>query len=84
MTHSKFACRHSGPQGQIEPFTIVDDPSAWVAADYRGNEDAFIYRLTKQDLKEVAAAVAAVEANGLRIEVRNRRVLAPCSRMTHI
>ncbi|CAK0785174.1 hypothetical protein CVIRNUC_008380 [Coccomyxa viridis] len=60
--------RHSGPQGKIEPFTIVDDPSAWVAADYRGNEDAFIYRLTKQDLKEVEAAVATVETKGLRIE----------------
>ena len=61
----------------------MDDPSAWVAADYRGNEDAFIYRLTKQDLKEVEAAVAAVEAKGLRIEVRHMKAFAPCSRMTH-
>ena len=62
----------------------MDDPSAWVAGDYRGNEDAFIYRLTRQDLEEVEAAVAAVEAKGLRIEVRRPRALAPCSRMTHI
>ena len=61
----------------------MDDPSAWVAADYRGNEDAFIYCLTKQDLKEVEAAVAAVEAKGLRIEVRQLEAFMPCGRMNH-
>ncbi len=61
----------------------MDDPSAWVAADYRGNEDAFIYCLTKQDLKEVEAAVATVETKGLRIEVRHVEVFTPCGRMTH-
>lgn len=47
----------------------MDDPSAWVAEDYRGKEDTFIYRFTEQDLREVEAAVAIVEARGLRIEV---------------
>ena len=61
--------RHSGPQGSIEPFTIVDDPSAWLAEDYQGREDSFIYHFTEQDLKEIRAAVAKVEAKGLRIEV---------------
>ena len=63
-------CRHSGPQGSIEPFTIVDDPSAWLADDYRGKEESFIYHFTPEDLAEVEAAVAQVEAKGLRIEVR--------------
>ena len=26
--------RHSGPQGQVEPLTIIDDPAAWTAKDY--------------------------------------------------
>ena len=60
--------RHSGPQGSIEPFTIVDDPSAWLAEDYRGREESFIYHFTEQYLKEIHAAVAKVEAKGLRIE----------------
>lgn len=64
-----YTCRHSGPQGRIEPFTIVDDPSAWLAEDYKGKEDSYIYHFTEQDLKEIKAAVAKVEAKGLRIEV---------------
>ena len=61
--------RHSGPQGHIEPFTVVDDPSAWLAADYKGNEDTYIYTLTPEDIKEVDEAIALVEKGGLRIEV---------------
>lgn len=64
-----YACRHSGPQGSIEPFTIVDDPSAWLAGDYKGKEDSYIYHFTEEDLKEIRAAIAKVEAEGLRIEV---------------
>ena len=47
----------------------MDDPSAWLAEDFRGNEESFIYHFTEQDLKEVEAAIAKVEAKGLRIEV---------------
>jgi len=61
--------RRSGPQGSIEPFTIVDDPSAWLAEDYRGKDEYFIYHFTQQDLKEVEFAVGQAEAKGLRIEV---------------
>ena len=61
--------RHSGPQGSIEPFTVVDDPSAWLAEDFKGKEESFIYHFTEQDLKEIDAAIAKVEAKGLRIEV---------------
>lgn len=63
------ASRHSGPQGSIEPFTIVDDPSAWLAADYRGLEDTFIYTFTTQDIRELDAAIIHVEKQGLRTEV---------------
>ncbi len=62
--------RHSGPQGHIEPFTVVDDPSAWLAEEYKGKEDTYIYTLTAEDIKELDAAIALVEKEGLRIEVR--------------
>lgn len=61
--------RHSGPQGRIEPFTIVDDPSAWLAEEYKGKEDTYIHTLTAEDIKELDAAIALVEKEGLRIEV---------------
>ncbi len=60
--------RHSGPQGHIEPFTVVDDPSAWLAADYKDKESSYIYTLTPEDISELDAAIALVEKNGLRIE----------------
>ena len=47
----------------------MDDPSAWLAEDYRGKDESFIYHFTQQDLKEVEAAVGQAEAKGLRIEV---------------
>lgn len=62
--------RHSGPQGHIEPFTIVDDPSAWLSADYKDKQQDYIYTLTPKDLQEVEAAIALVESRGLTIEVR--------------
>ena len=27
-------CRHSGPQGKVEPLTVVDDPADWKATDW--------------------------------------------------
>ncbi len=47
----------------------MDDPSAWLAADYKNKQDAYIYTLTPEDIKEVDAAIALVEEGGLRIEV---------------
>eukprot|EP00195_Chlamydomonas_chlamydogama_P015071 CAMPEP_0202914878 /NCGR_PEP_ID=MMETSP1392-20130828/64253_1 /ASSEMBLY_ACC=CAM_ASM_000868 /TAXON_ID=225041 /ORGANISM="Chlamydomonas chlamydogama, Strain SAG 11-48b" /LENGTH=95 /DNA_ID=CAMNT_0049606703 /DNA_START=119 /DNA_END=402 /DNA_ORIENTATION=+ len=35
----------SGPQGSVKPFTIVDDPSAWKAADWAGRESEFVLQL---------------------------------------
>ena len=72
-------CRHSGPQGRVEPFTIVDDPSAWLVADYQGREDAYIYAFTPEDIQELDAAIARVEQGGLRIEVRRTAATARCS-----
>ena len=41
MVVSRFNChRHSGPQGQVEPLTIIDDPAAWTARDYPNLEQA--------------------------------------------
>ncbi len=47
----------------------MDDPSAWLAEDFKGKEDSYIYHFTEQDLREIQAAIAKVEAKGLRIEV---------------
>ncbi|KAK9919027.1 hypothetical protein WJX75_008803 [Coccomyxa subellipsoidea] len=60
--------KHSGPQGHIEPFTVVDDPSAWLSTDYKGKQDTYIYTLTPEDILEINAAIALVEKGGLRIE----------------
>jgi hypothetical protein len=69
-------CRHSGPQGRVEPFTIVDDPSAWLVKDYQGREDAYIYTFTPEDIQELDAAIARVEQGGLRIEVQRTAATA--------
>ena len=61
--------RGASVQGRItEPFTPVQSPAAWYAADYR-DSDAWIYRLTEEDLAEIEAAVAAVEASGANVQV---------------
>lgn len=44
--------------------TTVRDRSAWVAADHRANQ-AWLYRLTAEDLAEIDAAVASVRRRGL-------------------
>jgi hypothetical protein len=43
-------------QGSVEPFTLVEGPEAWYAADYRGKED-HITTLTPQHVAELDAAV---------------------------
>ncbi|KAK9840646.1 hypothetical protein WJX81_006750 [Elliptochloris bilobata] len=62
-SHLHDAQRHSGPQGAVEPFTIIDDPSAWRAAEYAGREAEWLAPLTPSDIAELDAAVHAVEAN---------------------
>ena len=63
-------CRRAASvQGRItEPFTPVQSPAAWYADDYR-DSDAWIYRLTADDLAELEAAVVAVEASGADVQV---------------
>ena len=62
--------RESSVQGSItEPFTPVQSPAAWYAADYRDSNE-WIYRLTSEDLAELEAAVAEVEASGADVQVQ--------------
>ncbi len=37
---------HSGPQGKVVPFTIIDDPADWKADDWKGREAEYTYYLT--------------------------------------
>ena len=57
-------------QGHVEPFTVVEGPDAWTAADYRGTE-RHVYRLTPGDIAEVNAALATVKRRGLPIQVQH-------------
>jgi len=62
--------RRSGTQGAVEPFTVVDDPCAWRAADWAGREREWALELTPAELADLDAAVRAVEADPkLRLEV---------------
>ena len=45
---SVLCCRHSGPQGKVEPLTIIDDPADWKASDWEGRESEYIYRFTTE------------------------------------
>jgi hypothetical protein len=67
--------REVSVQGSItEPFTPVQSPAAWYAADYR-DSDEWIYRLTSEDLAEIEAAVAEVEASGAHVQVPARTLV---------
>ena len=55
-------------QGSAVPGTLIEGPDAWYAKDYAGTEK-HIYRLSEQDLVELDAAVASVEASGIDIKV---------------
>ena len=62
-------CRSSGPQGKVEPFTVVEDPSAWYAADVKASND-WIYQLTESDIQEIDTALEKATSLDLRREVR--------------
>ncbi len=55
-------------QGEVRPFEPVSGPSAWTAADYKGNEQ-WIYRLSEEDVKELERAVNGIIDKGVRIQV---------------
>ncbi len=52
------------------PFTLVEGPEAWTAADYT-NQDSYIYRFSPADLAELEAAVAAALQQGRELKVRH-------------
>lgn len=64
-----FCCRHSGPQGSVEPLTIIDDPAAWTAKDFPDLE-RLVYTFTPEDIAELDAAVRAATLTGKEIQVR--------------
>ncbi|CAL8468861.1 g8402 [Coccomyxa elongata] len=49
--------------GNVVPFTVVEGPEAWTAADYT-NQDSYIYHFSPADLAELEAAVAAALQQG--------------------
>lgn len=55
----------------MEPYTIVTGPQDWVAADYRGPENAhkWQYTLTEGDIAEIEAALKVLEASGKAFQV---------------
>ena len=61
----KRGCRVSGPQGKVEPLTIIDDPSAWKSSDFKGNEQAYQYSFTESDIAELKAAVTGIDSRGM-------------------
>ena len=63
-------------QGSAVPGTLIEGPDAWYAKDYAGTEK-HIYHLSEQDLVELDAAVASVEASGIDIKVGARGPTLP-------
>ncbi len=45
---SNLRRRHSGPQGKVEPLTIIDDPADWVSSDWAGREDDYTYSFSEE------------------------------------
>ncbi len=48
------------------PFTVVEGPEAWTAAEYR-NSDQYVYVLSTADVAELDAAVASVAGRDLKV-----------------
>eukprot|EP00884_Botryococcus_braunii_P012120 jgi/Botrbrau1/20909/Bobra.0135s0040.1 len=56
--------RHSGPQGQVTPYTIIEDPSAWYAEQYQDPE-SYTYRLSSAQITELESAIQHAESLGI-------------------
>ena len=56
--------------GAVVPFSVVEGPEAWKAADYRDHA-LHIYVFTEDDIAELDAAIASVQARKLDIKVRH-------------
>lgn len=48
LTAHPTRCRHSGPQGKVEPLTIIDDPADWKSSDWAGREDDYTYHFSAE------------------------------------
>ncbi|KAK9816577.1 hypothetical protein WJX72_002145 [[Myrmecia] bisecta] len=59
--------QHSGPQGKVRPLTIIDDPAAWKASDFK-SPDEYTYYFTKEEQQEIIDAAEKLKARGVRTE----------------
>ncbi|KAK9862133.1 hypothetical protein WJX84_005815 [Apatococcus fuscideae] len=64
---SPVPVRSSGPQGSVEPFSVVHDPSAWQASDWTGRSD-HVYHLSHRDVQELGHAVQSIFDRKLNVE----------------
>eukprot|EP00884_Botryococcus_braunii_P013847 jgi/Botrbrau1/22463/Bobra.0091s0065.1 len=64
--------KHSGPQGHVEPFTIIDDPAAWYAEQYKDPE-TYAFYFSDADIAEIEAAIEHAES--LNIEQQGNLLL---------
>lgn len=62
---------HSGPQGEVKPYTIIEDPSAWYAEQYQDPE-TYTYRLSSAEIAELESAIEHAESLGIAQEVWKR------------
>ncbi len=69
-------------QGEVQAFQPVGGPSAWTAADYKNNEQ-WIYRLNEEDVQELERAVNSIIDSGVRVQVRNDRLVVEVLVMPH-
>jgi hypothetical protein len=51
--------------GSVQPFTTIEGPEAWTAADYKGRTD-WINVLSETHVAELDAAVSGVIARGIK------------------
>ena len=56
--------------GAVVPFSVVEGPEAWKAADYQDQAE-HIYVFTEDDIAELDAAIASVQARKLDIKVKH-------------
>jgi hypothetical protein len=52
-------------QGQVVPFTLVEGPEAWTAAEYQ-DSSKYTYVLSETDVAELDAAVAGVAGRDIK------------------
>lgn len=71
------ACRHSGPQGRVEPLTIIDDPADWKSSDLKPED--YTYKLSEREIAEIIAATEEILARGVKHEEDFKMVCSSCN-----